>query len=156
MVWYRSWTHDLSGIGRRSWTERWLVLEALVGLLLAGALVRSIPFKRLSRWYGLRLGDGVAEIPAASTATACRVGWAVSAVARRTPGYSTCLVQALAGAAMLRRRGLPATVYLGMAKDEVEGYLAHAWLRCGDRILTGRHDGRFATVASFSSHQDPV
>jgi len=37
---------------------------------------------------------------------------------------------------MLRRRGLSSTLVLGVAKDR-EKMEAHAWLVCGDQILTG-------------------
>ena len=42
------------------------------------------------------------------------------------------------------------TVYLGLAKDDQEGLAAHAWIRSGDRILTGAdaHD-QFKVIATF-------
>jgi hypothetical protein len=54
---------------------------------------------------------------------------------------------------MLKRRRIAATLYLGVAKDEnkAEKLAAHAWLRCGDVILTGAHGHRqFTVVAMFS------
>ena len=40
---------------------------------------------------------------------------------------------------MLKRRGIPGTVYLGVMKDENRPVTlaAHAWVRCGSIILTG-------------------
>jgi hypothetical protein len=57
----------------------------------------------------------------------------------RTPWHSACLVQALAGAALLRQRRLPAALYLGVAKAprQPDAIIAHAWLRCGEVFLTG-------------------
>ena len=50
---------------------------------------------------------------------------------------------------MLRRRGLPGTLHLGVAK-EGNRMEAHAWLRCGDQIVTGGHElERFGVVARF-------
>jgi hypothetical protein len=55
---------------------------------------------------------------------------------------------------MLRRRRLPGTLYLGVAKpaaNDVRKIDAHAWVRCGPDLLTGAagHE-RFAVVASFA------
>jgi len=80
-----------------------------------------------------------------------QVGWAVRAVARRTPWKSNCLVQAVAAKIMLRRRGIPSTVYLGVAKDPGKDLSAHAWLRSGDVILTGkRNSGEFTVLSVFT------
>jgi hypothetical protein len=54
---------------------------------------------------------------------------------------------------MLKRRRIAATLYLGVAKkkDQPEQLAAHAWLRCGDAILTGAAGHRqFAVVAVFA------
>ena len=54
---------------------------------------------------------------------------------------------------MLRRRGLPSTLYLGVARDGEagSGARAHAWLRSGHVVVTGGA-GReqFTVVASFA------
>jgi hypothetical protein len=67
-----------------------------------------------------------------------RVSWAVQAVERRSPLDFVCLPQAMAAKWMLRRRRLQSTLYLGLRPGEKAGLAAHAWLRVGDKILTGR------------------
>ncbi len=80
-----------------------------------------------------------------------QIGWAVRAVAQRTPWKSNCLVHALAAKIMLRRRGIASTVYLGVAKDRGKDLNAHAWLRSGDVILTGkRSSGEFNVLSVFT------
>jgi hypothetical protein len=68
------------------------------------------------------------------------------------PLDATCLTQALAGSAMLARRRIATTIQLGVSKsaDGTDGMIAHAWLRCGDELLTGA-DGheRFTPVAAL-------
>jgi hypothetical protein len=62
-------------------------------------------------------------------------------VGRNLPWENTCLVQAMAGQWMLRRRGLPGKLYLGLARDLESGeLLAHAWLRTGEKVLTDGAD----------------
>ena len=62
-------------------------------------------------------------------------------------------MQAVAGAALLRRRRIPAHVHFGVAKDPTkpDGLAAHAWLSCAGRVLLG--DGaqreRFAVVGVY-------
>jgi hypothetical protein len=85
----------------------------------------------------------VAVHPASS-----RVAWAIGAAAGRVPWRAGCLEQAIAAKAMLRRRGIASTLYLGVTRDPVG---AHAWLRVGDVNVTGGRDvARYAVVASFA------
>jgi hypothetical protein len=55
---------------------------------------------------------------------------------------------------MLKRRRIGATLYLGVAKDltKPQQLAAHAWLRCGDIILTGGANHKdFAVLSTFST-----
>jgi hypothetical protein len=75
----------------------------------------------------------------------------VATASRHLPWNCTCLVQAMAGKAMLKRRGVPSTLYLGVAKDGETRLQAHAWLRCGARILTGWQEmERFKVIGTFA------
>ena len=67
-----------------------------------------------------------------------RIGWAVRSAARFVPG-ATCLPQALAAEAILRRRGHPADLRLGVTRgdDRVE---AHAWVESYGRVIVGGGD----------------
>src|SRR5262245_32537194 len=65
------------------------------------------------------------------------VGWAVRAAAPKTPWKSACLAQAIAGKSMLARRGVRATVHLGVVKDGAGDLAAHAWLCADDIVITG-------------------
>ena len=70
--------------------------------------------------------------------------------AARTPWLSTCLVQSLAGYVMLRRHDVPSVVYLGVAKDAGGELIAHSWLRCGDRLVTGgSSQHRYSVIAAY-------
>jgi len=63
---------------------------------------------------------------------------AIRRASRFTLHESKCYDQALTGKLMLKRRGLPSTLYFGLAKDTSNLLKAHAWVRCGNRIITGR------------------
>jgi hypothetical protein len=132
-----------------SWPERWLLLQAVGWLALGRAAILLLSFQRTAGLLGLVEGDAVMEFEPQTTRVAASIGWAVRAVAARSHGSATCLVQTLAGAAMLRRRGIPCTLSLGVAKN-VEGITAHAWLGYGNVILTGAAGcERFTRISSF-------
>ena len=139
--------------GRRSPAERGLFLEAFVLLGVARLAVLILPFRWLAVSLGRHMADAGSEVRPGELDRARRVGWAVRAAAGRTPWTSVCLPQAVAAQWMLKRRHIAGTVYLGVAKRETasRGLAAHAWLRCGDVILTGGvGHANFTVVSTFS------
>jgi hypothetical protein len=123
---------------RHRWADRLFLLEALFWLGWAKLLLLTVPF----RWIAPRLGRTMAESPDlltdAERLLVQRVGWAVQAVARHVPFGFVCLPQAMAAKWMLRRRKMPSTLYLGLRREKKACLTAHAWLRAGDKIITGR------------------
>lgn len=53
-------------------------------------------------------------------------------------------MQAIAAQRMLRRRRIASTLYLGVAsnREKKDAIVAHAWLRAGDKIITGEIEAR--------------
>ncbi len=65
---------------------------------------------------------------------------------------SKCYDQALTARWMLGGRSIPSTIYFGLAKEE-NGLSAHAWVKSGDYILTGKPGmDNYTVIASFT-HQ---
>ena len=62
-----------------------------------------------------------------------------------------CSVVSIAGKRMLNRRQIPATLYLGVAKDEKGKLIAHAWLRSGNIWVSGGRNRHQFTVVGFFS-----
>ena len=123
-----------------------------MGLVFAWGCVRVLPFRWMVRYLGQPGAVAVAPQPDMVHA-AGRIAWAVHAVARRAPVTFTCLMQAIAAQRMLRRRNIPATVYLAMLAGRQAGnpLLAHAWVRCGDRVVTGQCDeSQYRVIATFA------
>lgn len=130
-----------------------LLPEAALGLLVARLLMSAFPFHVAVRYYRLRRGTTPSAPSPRQQVRAERVGWAVRAVSARVPWTSTCLMQSLVGAVLLRRRGLGSTVHLGVARvgasDELE---AHSWLICGNQVLTGASGReRYAAVGAYAA-----
>ncbi len=65
-----------------------------------------------------------------------RIAWAVTAVSRLVP-LATCLTQALAVQVLLGRRGYPANLRLGVARDKAGRFQAHAWVESEGRVVIG-------------------
>lgn len=135
-------------------TDRLLLIEAVIVIAIARASVRVLPFHRTAALFGLQENrSGTPAAAPALPAAAVRPAWAVRAAAARLPIAGTCLAQALAGSAILGRRGLATTVHLGVANDPLhpERLIAHAWLCCGDTIVTGAAGaGRYTPLAAFA------
>jgi hypothetical protein len=86
----------------------------------------------------------------ALTASITTVRWAIGAVSARAPSAS-CLVQALAADAMLRRRHLPSEIRIGVRPRRGHGarFEGHAWVECGGAVTVGALDdlSDFETLA---------
>ena len=123
-------------------SDRRLVLEAasLMALVWAGLRVLRFPTLR-------RILDRYALSPATrncgqrQTSATSPVGWAITAVAARFPS-ATCLVQALAADAILRRRGFTSELRIGIRvrSNRHVPLEAHAWVECGGAVVTGAID----------------
>jgi hypothetical protein len=106
----------------------------------------------ISRIGGTRAAvapDGSGPPPAKNRGSeGARIGAMLERVAPRTWWRSMCLEKALAGRWMLRRRGIPSTMYVGMAKRG-GNFIAHAWLVGEGRTVTGGSTENYATLAAF-------
>lgn len=140
--------YRFAGLSR---AERHLCMEAVVWLGLFQASLLLISFRRIAPY----LGAHMAETPSREESPENRevakdVALAVARASRRVPWKARCLVQAMAGKQMLNRRGIDTTLYLGLAKNANQSLQAHAWLRCGHKIILGGGGlKKFAIVSTF-------
>lgn len=126
--------------------RRLLLLEALAMLVLGRLLVFAVPFRWVAPWLGRRMHE-TPEGEAGPRAVGVRDS--LRAVASALPWEARCLERALAGHLMLRRRGLPSTLYLGVSRDGDE-LRAHAWLRCGSLDVCGSAEAEaYRTICCF-------
>ncbi len=97
---------------RISWAERGLLAEAVLCLGLARLLIVGVPFRRLAPLLGKPRAETAATALSGREPFLRRVTWALRATGRRLPWRCMCLEQAVAARLMLRRRGIPYTLYL--------------------------------------------
>ena len=147
-------------------------IEASVMLAVAGLAIRYIPFKRYIERIRTTSGEsqpGANIVPPDLSDHQKRqialITREIARAAENVPWNSVCLPQAIAAKYMLNRRGIPSTLYLGVATGDAlekirkadshsesqDAMAAHAWLKTGDRFITGRagHE-QFTVVSCFS------
>lgn len=140
---------ELEPLSRGDWL---LLAEAGALLGLARLAVLTLPFRWVMRACGTHMAESPPELDAAGAARVERVAWAVDTARLFTPWDSNCLAQAIAGARMLRRRGVATTTYLGVTEAAPQKLGAHAWLRAGPHVILGdRQLDEFTTVSSFAT-----
>jgi hypothetical protein len=135
---------------------RWRLraLEAMAALFVVTAIRRCIP---MHLWAPRLIGRAnVAPLPvvpsdAVLTDVDRQVAGAVHAATRRAPVQFTCLDEAVAGALMLRRRRVAASVVVGLPRDEALTD-SHAWLlgACDGIVLGGMAADRYVPASVFS------
>lgn len=137
---------------RRSGADQRLLLEAFCLLAIARFAIFAVPFRRIAPWLGQMMVESPPYAPKREGLIE-QVSNSIQTAARYTPWESKCLAQAMAAKMMLKWRNIPSTLYLGVAKDVKTGVKAHAWLRCGDRILTGSQNHKeFTVIACFAEN----
>jgi hypothetical protein len=132
--------------------EKKLLIEALWELCRARLLLLLVPFRRIAPGMGEHMKETAEEPLSRHLETLGHIRRALRRASRHTPWANACLVQALAGKNMLKRRGIPYTLYLGLTKNgKIEkGMKAHAWLRSGNLVLTGKQGVRLSSYTVVS------
>lgn len=134
----------------------WLRAGEAFWLLIAARLALAVlPVQVILRSLRLTMEPaGEAQMDKKAAAPARAVGLAVQRAARRLPLETRCLHIALAGAVMLHRRRIQATVVLGVRSED--GLLkAHAWLLSTGAPVLGAAGARsFVPLAAFSSRPE--
>ena len=127
--------HKLRRFGELSLADKWLLLRAAAWLAIARLRLAVTPFQQLIE--GLSEEQGSLE---PDPDLLQRVGFAVSAAAANVPWRSDCFPQTIAARSILKRYGYTSTVHLGVDRVGANDLLGHAWLTCGDTVVTGGAD----------------
>lgn len=137
--------------------ELLLFLEACSLLIVATIVKNMLPF----RWYAWFLGKNTPALDTRATGDVeieriLPLIVAIQRGSRYLPLECKCLVNAIAGKAMLKIRRIPSAVYLGVAKNDEGGLDAHAWVKAGKHLVTGAAGmERFKSLADFSDQVQP-
>jgi hypothetical protein len=138
--------------------HRLLLVRAWFMLGWYRAIILLVPFKRITA--GLQhhrvAPSPPPPLPPALRDEAIMIGRLVAVAARFTPWQSLCLSQVLVAQNLLAEQDIPGQFYLGVRRgcegtNDPAGLAAHAWLQCGDAIVSGGAEReQFTPVSSFS------
>ncbi len=117
-------------LGRLSLAEWGVLAEAYCTVAGFETLRRLTPV----RWLLPRTPAPGAPAPDTSREQWERLAWLVDVAANRQPWRVRCLTRSLTLVRMLRRRGVPAEVRIGVRRGEAE-WQAHAWVEWQGRVL---------------------
>ncbi len=110
--------------------------------------IRFVPMKYLKKSFGIEGEESPTEGTREEYRYARMIGEYVNRSANNTPWESKCLVRALTAQKLLKKKGIPTTMYLGV-KTEDEKMVAHAWIRTGQLYVTGGNGTGYAVVAKY-------
>ena len=141
---------SLQRLHQLSWREWTFFTEAFFLSAYCRFLIHFVPLKKFATSMG-EYGKESEPSKLKNSQELQTISAAIIRISRRVPWRCLCYEQAFIGKLMLNRRKIPATIYFGVANSEGNELMAHAWLRCGDTIITGKAGmGKFTTVAWFS------
>jgi transglutaminase-like putative cysteine protease len=119
--------------------------EAAVMLALAALASRVVPAASLFAWANKpprrvrRFYDDEARW----------IAWALAGARSKRRRGGSCLARSFAALAMLRRRGIPAKLCLGVARESGQA-IGHAWVESdGQTIVGGAEAAGFQRIAEF-------
>jgi Transglutaminase-like superfamily len=131
-------------------SERWLLIKAalLLGVIRIG--LRLLPFQTLKQ-----LLDSASQPRAGREFSSDRLVWAVITASRYMLGDKPCLVQALVVQLLLKRRGYPASLRIGVARKERGELQAHAWIESEYRVVIGGGElSRYTPFPAFDGESN--
>ena len=143
------WIRLVRKFGHLSENRKWLVLEAALYLLLARLALVLLPFRKMV-WFLNRTTKPSRLSDAQRGLLRKEVSWAIVVTAEHLPGKTSCFPRGIATQAMLRRRGVAATLYYGAATLPEEGLAAHVWVQDGEQGVVGHLEaGQFKVLAVY-------
>jgi len=117
--------------------ERKLFFQAVRFALWARKYTRTLSSNKLHKFLGVPHKESVTEVSIADPVI-LKVYRAMRRSTIYLPFKRKCLIEAIVAKKMLMQYNIPATLYLGIAKDGNKNLIAHAWLRCGNNIIVGK------------------
>jgi hypothetical protein len=129
---------------------KFLIIEAYVQLGWA-RILKGMPFSKVSPGLGAYMEETTYEPNHHDRKLLKRISEAIHISSRYTFWESQCMVKAIAGMNMLKRREIESTIYFGTGRDEQGKMIAHAWLRSGSIYLSGAEEmNRFIIVGKYA------
>ena len=146
--------NERSRIGRffaLSGAEKRVFTEALLTQVIAGLLLKIIPFRWIPRAFASpqsSVNSQQSAVSSVKTADINMIKTALERAGRISPWKNRCLVSSLAARCMLRRRRINSILSLGVTKDTDGSLKAHAWISSGDVEIV-KKSGEYTELYTF-------
>jgi hypothetical protein len=131
------WKQRLAKFRALSGADKRLLLHAAARLALARLMLLVFPFRRLAERLSAKDEEATSN---PDPELLQRIGNAVRAAANNVPWRSDCFPQSIAGWMLLKHYGFKSTIRIGVEKKGKDELAGHAWLTCGDTVITGGDD----------------
>ena len=132
-------------------TERKILNRTFFWLIYAFVLVRIVPL----RWFSHLLGEFESVVAIDLNENQLLVINKIKKNLRRLkkhlPWKVKCFEEAIAIKKVLQKFNINSTLYLGVDKKNKKELIAHAWLKCGKKIVTGERGYEKYTIVGFYS-----
>lgn len=149
-----SWPTALKRFRKLTPADRRAVFQACLYLGATRVAIKTLPFRWIAWGLDRRLPSAV-PLSAAQAEEAKRIGWAVTRLSKTRGLHAVCLGQAIAAHCMLRRRGIPCTLHLGVTSRNAS-LMSHAWVTAGDLFITGESGRERFTEVSRIGVSAPI
>ena len=114
--------------------DKRLLMRAAGWLAVARVMMFAMSFSRLAARLTVSEDSAGQE---ADPEVLSKVSWAVAAAENNVPWRSDCFPQTIAASKLLRKVGHGSTIHLGVERVGDDELAGHAWLTCGDELVTG-------------------
>jgi hypothetical protein len=128
------WKHKIGKFSQLEWADKWLFIRAVFWLAVVRIVLLFMPFRRL---FENQTVDSRSVAVDADPEFLRRVTYAVSSAANHVPWRSDCFPQTIAARVLLKRRGYESIIHVGVERVGEDMLNGHAWLTCGDIVVTG-------------------
>lgn len=127
-------------------SERRLLLQVTLLLGATQLALRMFSFRRVYRWMSVASQSKTTQGENFHL-DAEKICAAVNKSGRNFIGVNSCFPQALVGEMLLKRNAHPATLRIGVIKDQGGNLKAHAWVEMDGRVVIG---GPISHVESYT------
>ncbi|NVO10093.1 MAG: lasso peptide biosynthesis B2 protein [Bacteroidales bacterium] len=132
-------------------SERKLFILTFVKATFISLLLICIPRRIILKKIGILGVETALGITEENRIVVVKVAKSIRRTVKYSPWKISCFAKGITAKYLLKRKGINSTLYLGVAKDGLDKLTAHAWLRCGSIVVTGKEEmHRFIVVAFFT------
>ena len=130
--------------------EKLLFHQALKLLISWKIRIVFLPMRNYVKLFGEK-GKEATSIDVPDADEIYKFSFAIHRADSALPWRSKCLTEAIATKRLLARYNKKSTLFLGVAKDERQKLIAHAWLKYSQKIIMGeKGHQKFTVVEKFA------